>query len=495
MGESNFFASFDEGARDFQKKLLEVEKEKEAIFEESSDAIFVLNSDSGEIVDANSKAAAVTGYPLSQLRGMNFVQLVPDREIFLTPTECHLSSESGASRVILKRQDGAMICVEFSSCCIQREQKSLRFVFVRSRGRDALSRLLPVRHANHQDRAGTSGDALEPIHEFPNIIGKSAEIRKICQLIGQIAKTDCTVLIQGESGTGKEIVAQAIHFHSSRSHGPFVKVNCAALSETLLESELFGHVKGAFTGAIRDHVGRFKQADGGAILLDEINCMSLSGQAKFLRVLQERELEPVGSSQTMTVDVRVIVASNTNLETAVTEGKFREDLYYRLNVFPIFIPPLRERKEDIPLLVQHFLKKYNLAIGKEIRDFAPETLALMMKYDWPGNVRELENAVEHAVIVGKGAVVLPGHLPSNLTFSGAEKVNKSFSEQLSLRDQLNLHEKQIIIEALTRAHGVKKQAAEMLQIDPRNFPYLLRKHNLFYNGSSKTTIKDEDKRS
>jgi transcriptional regulator with GAF, ATPase, and Fis domain len=313
---------------------------------------------------------------------------------------------------------------------------------------------------------------------FPNLIGQSEKIRHVCQLIGSVAKSDVTVLIQGESGTGKEIVANAIHAHSLRNRGPFVKVNCAALNETLLESELFGHVKGAFTGAIRDRSGRFKQADGGTILLDEIGSLSLAGQAKLLRVLQEHEFEPVGSSTTTSVNVRVIAATNADLKKAVAESKFREDLYYRLNVFSIALPPLRERKKDIPLLAQHFLHKYNLAVGKKIQAFAAETLAAMMQYDWPGNVRELENAVEHAVLVEKSPVILLASLPMNL----APKETSEDATELGLRDTLNLLEKQIILDTLIRAKWIKKRAADMLRIDARNLPYLLRKHNLGEGG-------------
>jgi transcriptional regulator with GAF, ATPase, and Fis domain len=318
-----------------------------------------------------------------------------------------------------------------------------------------------------------------PEHEnFPNIIGQSEKIHNVCRLIGSVAKSEATVLIQGESGTGKEIVANAIHAHSNRCRGPSVKVNCAALTETLLESELFGHVKGAFTGAIRDHRGRFKQADGGTILLDEIGSMPLSGQAKLLRVLQEHEFERVGSSVTTSVNVRVIAATNIDLQKAVSEGKFREDLYYRLKVFEISLPPLRERKEDIPLLSQHFLNQYTQSVRKEIRAFAPETLALLIEHDWPGNVRELENAVEHAVIVQKGQVILPSSLPMNLTKSCDGGETPQHSTELGLRKQLNLLEKQILLDTLLRAQGIKKQAAAMLGIDPRNMPYLLRKHRL-----------------
>jgi len=455
-----------------RRKLLELEEEKNTIFEESSDAIFVVDTISGEIFEANGKAAAMAGYSLSELRGMHCKHIFSKQG---TSSKCHPLNGKQQCRAILRRQDGVSIRVNMRICSIPRSQKSVRLVFVR---RDDISRLKSDGHLSSQELSMSTADEGEPIYEFPNLIGKSEKIRKICQLIGQVAKTDSTVLIQGESGTGKEIIAQAIHFHSNRSKGPFVKVNCAALSENLLESELFGHVKGAFTGAIRDYKGRFGQADGGTILLDEINCMSLSGQAKFLRVLQEREFEPVGSSSTATVNVRVLVAINDNLEKAVAEGKFREDLYYRLNVFPIFVTPLRERKEDIPLLTHHFLKKYNLAVGKKIQSLSPEAFALMMQYDWPGNVRELENAVEHAIIVGQGPVMLPSHLPSNLTTDTTVTENTNGSAVPGLRNKLNLFEKQIILDALTHANGIKKQAAAMLQIDPRNFPYLLRKHNL-----------------
>ncbi|NJD08251.1 MAG: AAA family ATPase [Methylococcaceae bacterium] len=253
---------------------------------------------------------------------------------------------------------------------------------------------------------------------FPTIIGQSSQIREVCRLIGAVAKSDATVLIQGESGTGKEIIASAIHAHSNRSRGPFVKVNCAALSETLLESELFGHVKGAFTGAIRDRRGRFKQADGGTIFLDEIGSMSPAGQAKLLRVLQEREFEPVGSSTTQPVNVRVIAATNVDLRKATALGQFRKDLYYRLNVFSIPLPPLRQRKDDLLLLAQHFVARSAQTVHKDVRGLAPETRPLLLRHDWPGNVRELENAMEHAVIVEAGALVQPESLPIDLRVTG-----------------------------------------------------------------------------
>jgi len=313
-------------------------------------------------------------------------------------------------------------------------------------------------------------DLIETTLEFPSIVGQSDEIRGVCRLIGLVAKTDTTVLIQGESGTGKELVGQAIHFHSHRGRGPFVKVNCAALTETLLESELFGHKKGAFTGAIQDRKGRFMLADGGTIILDEIGNMPLSGQAKLLRVLQEKEFEPVGESVTVRVNVRVVAITNVDLPKAIDQGKFREDLYYRLNAFPIRLPPLRERKVDIPLLARHFLRQYTISLKKQIEDLEPDSVSQLMHFSWPGNVRELENAIEYAVILEKSNRLQPSSLP--------EKLASNQCSDSSLSCRLRLAEREIILEALSKSNGVKSRAAKVLGIDRRNFNYFLNKHGL-----------------
>jgi transcriptional regulator with PAS, ATPase and Fis domain len=305
--------------------------------------------------------------------------------------------------------------------------------------------------------------------EFPSIIGHSEQIRDVCRLIGLVAKTDTTVLVQGESGTGKEMIAQAVHLHSKRARGPVVKVNCAALTETLLESELFGHKKGSFTGAVQDRKGRFKLADRGTIILDEIGSMSLAGQAKLLRVLQEKEFEPVGDSQTVKVDVRVIAMTNANLVKLIDEGSFREDLYYRLNAFPIRLCPLRERKVDIPLLARHFLREYSTRLKKNISTIDPGAVAMLMDYAWPGNVRELENAVEYSVILEKEPTLTPQSLPDKL--HGREKKG-------SLKQRLELIEKQMILEALSATDWMKNRAANLLGIDRRNLSYFLHKHGI-----------------
>ena len=440
----------------------------EVFFNTASDAIFVIDAATWTIIEANAQAIDDTGYPAEELKGLCI--------------DCLFRQKHGAGPPLFGENSGKAK----DPCChgvqlVKKNGEAMAMNVSASRFKWRLADYVFL-IASKIDGARpciSSGDTLSSEREdFPTIIGQSAKIRDVCRLIGSVAKSDVTVLIQGESGTGKEIVANAIHAHSHRGRGPLVKVNCAALTETLLESELFGHVKGAFTGAVRDRRGRFKQADGGTILLDEIGSMSLSGQAKLLRVLQEHAFEPVGSSATIPVNVRVIAATNADLAKAVNEGKFREDLYYRLNVCLIFVPPLRERKEDVPLLAQHFLQHYSRAIGKEIHTFASETRGLLIEHDWPGNVRELKNAIEHAVIVEKGSVISPANLPMNLTRSREMENDAELVTELGLRDKLNLFEKQILLETLLRANWIKKQAAAMLGIDPRNLPYLLRKHHL-----------------
>jgi len=258
---------------------------------------------------------------------------------------------------------------------------------------------------------------LKTRYRFDNIVGTSSKMQEVFRLVERVADTRASVLIRGESGTGKELIARAIHFNSSRAQSPFVPVVCIALSEQLLESELFGHEKGAFTGAISQKPGRFEMAHGGTLFLDEIGDIPGKVQMKLLRILQEREFERVGGTKTIRVDVRVVTATNQDLENAVKEGKFREDLYYRLQVVQIIIPPLRDRLDDIPLLVEHFIDKYAKDNGKSVRYASPEALELMMNYRWPGNVRELENAIERAIVLADADVhlITPDLLPPSLT--------------------------------------------------------------------------------
>ncbi|HID93922.1 MAG TPA: sigma-54-dependent Fis family transcriptional regulator, partial [bacterium (Candidatus Stahlbacteria)] len=255
---------------------------------------------------------------------------------------------------------------------------------------------------------------LQAKYEFGNIIGKSKPMQEIYRIVKKVAPTDSTVLIHGESGTGKELIARAIHHNSPRREKPFIAVDCGALSEDLLESELFGHVKGSFTGAIVNKPGLFEVANGGTFFLDEIGDISLGIQAKLLRVLQEKEFKQVGGIKTIKVNVRLIAATNKNIEKMISEGKFREDLFYRLNIVPIFLPPLRKRKDDIPLLAHHFLTKYNRERNKNIKNISPEAMNLLTEYNWPGNVRELENVIERVIVMTDEDIIRPEHLPPNI---------------------------------------------------------------------------------
>ena len=299
-------------------------------------------------------------------------------------------------------------------------------------------------------------------YSFENIIGKSIPMQRVYEVMEKVAQTDSTILIYGESGTGKELVAQAIHYHSPRRERPFVTINCGGLPESLLESELFGHIRGAFTSAINDKKGLFQVADGGTIFLDEISATSLSIQVKLLRVLQEREIKQVGDTKDISVDVRVIAATNKKLEEEVRESKFREDLYYRLSVIPVALPPLRDRKDDLPLLVQHFLNKYCQIQKKEQKTLAPGIMDILMGYNWPGNVRELENVIEHAVALGDSMQIFPKDLPpSILENSDSRKGTNS----VLLKEAMREKEKDYILKVIKQSGGDKKQAACLLGID------------------------------
>jgi DNA-binding NtrC family response regulator len=298
--------------------------------------------------------------------------------------------------------------------------------------------------------------------QFKNIIGQSGKMQEVFRALEKVVNSNVTVLIQGESGTGKELIARAIHYHSpTRSTKPFVAVNCSALPESLLESELFGHEKGSFTGATGRRVGKFEVANGGSIFLDEIGLMTQATQAKVLRVLQEREFERVGGNEMIKVDVRVISATNKDLEEAIKTGEFREDLYYRISVFPIKLPPLRERKEDVPLLAAHFLDKYAKQENKELEDIAPDALELLMAYNWPGNVRELENCIERAVVLATTREITPKDLPNSVRSIGEKKIYESDNTLSSWIEKL---EEDALRNALLENGGNISQTAKKLGI-------------------------------
>jgi len=300
-----------------------------------------------------------------------------------------------------------------------------------------------------------------------NIIGNSNAMRDVYRQIHQVAASDTTILIRGESGTGKELVAHAVHYSSPRAKGPFVKVNCAALNENLLESELFGHEKGAFTGATQTRKGRIEEADGGTLFLDEIGDFFPSVQVKLLRFLQEREFERVGSSKTLKSNVRIIAATNRDLENAVESENFRRDLYYRINVFPIFIPPLRDRKDDILLLADYFVEQYSKKMQKNVRRITTPAINMMVAYHWPGNVRELENCIERAVLLSTDEVIHGHHLPPTLQTSDASGTVGTGS----LKERVELFERDVVVDALKRCRGNIAATARDLETTPRIIRY------------------------
>ncbi len=317
---------------------------------------------------------------------------------------------------------------------------------------------------------------LKAKYDFPNLVGTSGPMREVFDQVAQVARTNTTVLIRGESGTGKELIAHAIHYNSLRAAKPFVKVSCGALPDTLIESELFGYEKGAFTDAHQRRKGRFELAEGGTLFLDEIGDINLQTQVKLLRVLQAREFERLGGTETIKSNVRLIAATNKSLETAMTDGTFREDLYYRLNVFTIFVPPLRERKPDILLLADHFLQKFAGEHGKPIRRIATPAIDMLMSYHWPGNVRELENVLERSVLVCEGQVLHAHHLPP--TLQTAETSETTLAQPL--QEAVGAYERDLITDALKSARGNRARAARLLQTTERILNYKVRKYTIDY---------------
>jgi DNA-binding NtrC family response regulator len=333
-------------------------------------------------------------------------------------------------------------------------------------------------------------DQLQSRYRFENIIGSSGALRSVLEIISKVAMTESTVLITGESGTGKELVARAIHFNSKRANKMFVTVNCGAIPEDLLESELFGHVRGAFTNAVANREGRFSVAHEGTIFLDEIGDMSSALQVKLLRVLQDRTFEPVGSSKTQSADVRVIAATNQDLEDAIAERRFREDLFYRLNVIPIVVPPLRERRDDIPLLVQHFLDIANDGRGNEAVEFSDEVIERMTSFGWPGNVRELENLVERLVTLCSSREIVASDLPQSLQASSPPPpaAPQIPPQGLSFRDVVDQFESDLILQALEITHGNKNRAAQLIRMNRTTMLEKMKKKGVKFDGTSRDSI-------
>ncbi len=337
-----------------------------------------------------------------------------------------------------------------------------------------LHTLVETDKKNLRDENKRLRQELKSKFNIDNMIGTSNAIRQVYQLIEQVAESNATVLIRGESGTGKDLVAHAIHYNSLRSEKPFIKVNCTALPETLLESELFGHEKGAFTGATERKFGRFELAHGGTIFLDEIGDFSLNLQVKLLRVIQFKDFERLGGHETIKTNVRIIVATNKNLEQDIKNGLFREDLYYRINVFPIFLPPLRERKDDIMLLADHFLEQYSRENDKQISRISTPAIDLLASYHWPGNVRELENCIERAVLLCNDDVIRSEHLPPSLQMVKTTEIHS----KRTLPEAIENKEREMIVDALKKTHGHQRKAVKELGTTERMLGYKIKKYRI-----------------
>ena len=442
------------------KKVID-EKEKyrsnlEAIFRNVKDAIISVDKDL-KVLEVNQSAKGICGLSRESLGEV--ISTLPSScekkcvESLMETIRTKKPSEINGLECHFKRRKGQIVSISTSPLLDRHNKFSGAIMVIRDETRLT-------------DLERELGERMQ----FHKIIGKSSRMQEVYSRIELLNNVETTVLIDGESGTGKELVAEALHYKGNRSSKPMVKVNCSALSENLLESELFGHVRGSFTGAIKDKVGRFQLADGGTIFLDEIADISPKIQVELLRVLQEKEFERVGDSATMKVDVRVIAASNQSLSDKVKLGEFREDLYYRLNVMKISLPPLRERREDIPLLVEYFIKKFNDKFNKEINAVSTDVQKCFMDYAWPGNVRELEHTVEHSFILCQQSIITLDHLPP--------EIEPFTADEAELQGNGNIDDPQVIIQALEKAAWNKTRAASLLGISRRSIYRKIKEYNI-----------------
>lgn len=450
--------------------------------EECGDDLIIESEEEGEqAVDLLQAAQRVVSRVLES--GKPVVIPRESREPFLQPSSSGRHRKGAADR--------SMLCIPISvngrvgGCLLvrlyyrrdrnyERAQKFLGVVTSLISQAVQISRLVEAEKRALLEENLHLREELKERYDFSNIVGTSGAIQQVYKQVSQVARANTTVLIRGESGTGKELIAHAIHYNSLRSSNSFVRVSCAALPETLIESELFGHEKGAFTGAEKVKKGRFELAEGGTLFLDEIGELQTSLQVKLLRVLQEKEFERLGGTQTHRADVRLIAATNKDLEQAIQQGKFRDDLYYRLNVFTICVPPLRDRKSDILLLADHFLEKYSRRHSKNIKRISTPAIDMLTAYHWPGNVRELENAIERAVLVCEGHVVHGFHLPPTLQTAEASGT----TVRINLQEAVSTYEKELILDSLKSSRGNRARAARLLSTTERIIGYKIRKYGI-----------------
>ncbi len=491
---SHKLSEAEERLREKQKEYLDLEVLKEALLQGVEGGVAITDV-KGNLNHFNAHAQTMTALTEEAVRGKNLSQIFPalsydfDQQHEgkrVTVHEIPFTDHRGGTKYF-------KIAIAPISDSVQGRVGFVSFFQDMTKQRELEEKIrLEEEMRKVRERALTEekGNSDQPKFRFEGIIGEGGGISKIYQLVQKVAATTTNVLIVGESGTGKELVARAIHENGPRRDYPFVAINCGAIPENLIESELFGHVRGAFTGAVSDHEGLFKRADGGTIFLDEAGELPLNLQVKLLRVLQEKAFTPVGGSKQVKVDVRVISATNKDLRKEMEKGRFREDLFYRLNVVQITLPPLRSRKEDIPSMADYFVKKFAKIHGKQVEELSSEALMYLMNYSYPGNIRELENIIEHALAVTNKNILTEDDLPSHIKgvpiseeFKLFEKTapgggDMFFGKGISLDDELATHEKCLLLGALKRAHGVQKRAAEILGINYRSFRHRIEKYDL-----------------
>ena len=436
------------------QQILSNQYMKLVVFSSDQSSLFVLTEKKVEIFDDKELIENV----FNNLNGMKSINNNTGISFpsLLIPDDVPIDGQQTIIPFRIKNYTQGALIVVCSQDCVCDENKLKLIELILEQASGSIKRAIL-----HQEEIRFLEKRIESMSEFSGIIGKDSKMQTIYKLIEDIAHTDATILVQGETGTGKELVARAIYKKSMRKDKPFVVINCAAYPSTLLESELFGHEKGAFTGAIRKKIGRFEQADGGTVFLDEIGEIPLPSQIKLLRILQTQKFERLGGEQTLTVNIRIIAATNKDLIQEVKRGNFREDLYYRLNVIPILLPPLRNRRNDIPLLARHFQRRFATEHGDDVKDFSSEAMRRLLDYPWPGNVRELENTIEHAVVLSRGQRIEVTHLPSILSNEDA------FSQPAKRRDRAGTivdHEKQLLIDVLKECDWNKSRAALQLGI-------------------------------
>ncbi|MFC1815619.1 sigma 54-interacting transcriptional regulator, partial [Thermodesulfobacteriota bacterium] len=447
-------------------------KELETILKSPHMVLYVFSSDRNTLFALSAKGTAVYSNPeliqttASILNEMDGIVISPRKPIRPPLLPINFPADGRQTIIPLGIQgymDGAFLVVCTPECLCEKNKLDL-VALILEQASGTIKRA-----ALQEEKIRALEGRIDHTSEFSGIVGKDPKMQSIYKLIEDIAPSDSTILIQGESGTGKELVASAIYNNSLRKNNPFVIINCSAYPTTLLESELFGHEKGAFTGAIRQKIGRFEQADGGTVLLDEIGEIPLSAQIKLLRVLQTQKFERIGGEKTLSVDVRILAATNKDLLQEVKMGNFREDLYYRLNVIPIHIPPLRERRNDIPLQATHFMRRFATEQGKDIREFTSEAMKLLIDCSWPGNVRELENCVEHAVVLAKRKRIDVTDLPATL---------RQPSAALATRGTIGQNEARLLEEALEDCNWNKRKTAQRLGISRNTLYRKLRKYQI-----------------